>query len=276
MIPFEPLVSIIIPVYNGADYLGQAVRSALAQTYARNEILIVNDGSTDDGATARIARSFGDAVRYIEKPNGGVASALNKGIAEMRGDYFSWLSHDDIYSPIKLSQQIEVMRQVENSDLIQFCNTVTVDERSRIIGEPERPRELLENTVLAVLGTQVNGCTLLVPRSAFQKVGTFDERLKTVQDNDLWLRMAMAGIPFAYQPHRLVFSRSHAKQCSRTMRDHHYKEKELFYIKAVTKLGKAVSSIAPQLRDILKQKKLPKALAYLDGFIPANGIKPRE
>ena len=91
-----PLVSIVIPVYNGSNYLGQAINSALAQTYKNIEILVINDGSTDDGVTERIAKAYGSQIRYYVKENGGVATALNFGIQKMRGEYFSWLSHDDM------------------------------------------------------------------------------------------------------------------------------------------------------------------------------------
>src|SRR5436305_205147 len=84
-----PLVSICIPVYNGADYLRDAIESALAQTYSRIEVVVVNDGSTDGGATEEIAKSFGDKIRYLAKPNGHVASALNHGISHMAGKYLS-------------------------------------------------------------------------------------------------------------------------------------------------------------------------------------------
>ena len=95
----DPLVSIVIPVYNGADYLSECIDSALAQTYSNIEILVINDGSVDDGATEAVAQSYGDRIRYFRKENGGVSSALNLGIQHMRGDYFSWLSHDDRYEP---------------------------------------------------------------------------------------------------------------------------------------------------------------------------------
>src|SRR5258708_2119463 len=98
----QPLVSIVIPVFNGADFLREAIDSALAQTYPRKEIIVVNDGSTDGGATESITKAFGGKIRYFFKPNGHVASALNYGIANMAGDYFSWLSHDDMYYPNKI------------------------------------------------------------------------------------------------------------------------------------------------------------------------------
>src|SRR4051812_20505544 len=106
----NPLVSIIVPVYNGANYVGEAIQSALAQTYPNIEVLVVDDGSTDGGATRAVIDSFGDRIRSISQPNGGVASALNTGITHMRGSFFSWLSHDDLYRPEKVSRQVETWR----------------------------------------------------------------------------------------------------------------------------------------------------------------------
>ena len=84
---FQPKVSIIIPVYNGAKYMREAIDSALAQTYPHVEVIVVNDGSTDNGATAEIARSYGDRIRFFEKENGGVSSALNVGIRHITEGY---------------------------------------------------------------------------------------------------------------------------------------------------------------------------------------------
>ena len=106
---YEPLVSIVIPAYNASNYLAEAIESALAQTYRNIEIIVVNDGSRDDGATERVALSYGDRIRYFKKENGGSSSALNMGIANMTGEWFSWLSHDDLYEPDKLEKQIRYM-----------------------------------------------------------------------------------------------------------------------------------------------------------------------
>ena len=116
--PFFPKVSIVIPVYNGANYLHESIDSALAQTYPNLEILVVNDGSTDDGATEAIALSYGDKIRYFCKENGGVSSALNLGIRNMTGDYFSWLSHDDAYEPEKVADSVSLLSALEQRDRI--------------------------------------------------------------------------------------------------------------------------------------------------------------
>ena len=109
---YEPKISIVIPAYNASNYLAEAIDSALSQTYKNVEIIVVNDGSPDDGATAKVAAKYGDKIRYFEKPNGGSASALNVGIANMTGEWFSWLSHDDLYEPKKLEKQIEYINSL--------------------------------------------------------------------------------------------------------------------------------------------------------------------
>ena len=84
----KPMVSIIFPVYNGSNYVCEAIDSALAQTYKNVEVIVVNDGSKDDGATEQICLSYRDKIRYFSKENGGVSSALNLGIKNMNGDFF--------------------------------------------------------------------------------------------------------------------------------------------------------------------------------------------
>ena len=87
----NPKVSIVIPVYNGEDYVNEAIDSALAQTYENCEVIVVNDGSTDN--TEAIVKTYGNKIRYFSKENGGVSSALNVGIEHMEGEYFQYLPH---------------------------------------------------------------------------------------------------------------------------------------------------------------------------------------
>jgi len=212
-----PLVSIVIPVFNGADYLREAIDSALAQTHHPVEVLVVNDGSTDGGATEAVTRSFGDRIRYLAKPNGGVASALNLGIECMRGEWFSWLSHDDLYLPGKVAAQLARAAALPG-EAILFSDYRFIDAR----GRPLRDRRIAPVRSMRVellAGDPIHGCTTLVPRTCFERVGRFDESLRTTQDYDLWFRMA-DRFPFVHVPEVLVLSRVHPAQGVRTISTH--------------------------------------------------------
>jgi len=212
-----PKVSIVIPVYNGADYLAQAIDSALAQTWKNLEVIVVNDGSNDDGATERIAKSYGERIRYISKSNGGVASALNVGIANMTGEYFSWLSHDDLYLPNKIKHQMKLLKTLKDPYQIVAGGYYIVNGDKQLLDIMDfyslYPKAKLETPLFPVFHCAVNGCTLLIHKSHFERIGVFDEALLTTQDYDLWFRL--------FQNQRLkyvwtidVLSRVHDKQTS--------------------------------------------------------------
>lgn len=213
---FHPKVSIVIPVYNGANYVKEAIESALGQTYDNIEVIVVNDGSTDDGATRRIVESFGSRVVSIEKPNGGVATALNLGIEKMTGDFFSWLSHDDLYYPEKVATQVRYLETAPDRDVVLYSDYRLIDERSRVTTTVRLDHEMLsEKPLYAVLRGSVHGCSTLVPRSAFDRFGLFATELKTTQDYDLWFKMARQ-IRFVHIPRPLIGSRWHPEQGSKT------------------------------------------------------------
>ena len=189
----NPKVTIIIPVYNGSNFVKQAIESAINQTYKNVEILVVNDGSTDDGKTEKAVLEFGDKVRYIKKENGGVASALNLGIKEATGDYISWLSHDDLYKPNKLEEQVKVLNTLEDKTTILFSNVELIDEHGDIIAITNYANQigvktLCQGTYPVIKGT-VNGCATLIAKKCFEKVGPFDEKLRTTNDYDMWMRL---------------------------------------------------------------------------------------
>ena len=127
----NPKVSIIIPVYKGKDFMREAIDSALAQTYKNIEIIVVNDGSDDNGVTKKIAESYGNKIRYFEKENGGVSTALNLAIDNMTGDYFSWLSHDDRYYPNKIESQIKYLKQFDEKTIL-YSDYDLMDENSNV------------------------------------------------------------------------------------------------------------------------------------------------
>lgn len=247
--PFTPLVSIIIPVYNGADYLHEAIESALSQTYKNIEVLVVNDGSNDGGQTEAIAGSYGDRIRYLSKPNGGVASALNAGIQTMQGEYFSWLSHDDVYYPEKIAQQIKLLVMNNDPDQVVFSECDFIDERSQVKASSRIQPAYLKNQYLTILSTSIGGCSLLIPKKCFKQAGLFNEDLKTTQDNEMWLRIAKAGFQFTYLPAPLLQSRIHAQMGSKTLKPRHRKEKDSFYLWAIKYLGQ---DLAPLQEDFIR------------------------
>ncbi|MFN7735089.1 MAG: glycosyltransferase family 2 protein [Pirellula sp.] len=210
-----PLVSIVIPVYNGGQYMREAIDSALGQTYPNCEVIVVNDGSRDDGQTEEIALSYGDRIRYFSKPNGGCGSALNVGIANMRGDFFSWLSHDDAYVPHKIAHQIALHQNSERPDAIVFCGYELMDATSKRTGDM-RPHAVLkknqlETPMLPLLRGLIHGCALLIPRKYFDEMGSFNEALPTTQDYDLWFKFFREA-PLIYDEQLLVRSRVHPAQ----------------------------------------------------------------
>ena len=213
----DPLVSIIIPVYNGSNYMREALDSALAQTYSNIEILVVNDGSNDGGKTRDIALSYGDRIRYLEQEkNGGVSTVMNMGIRAMRGEYFSWLSHDDVYYPEKIQAEIDALRSSGNMDAAVYSGWDTLLMPGRKVipyeGLRRRYRDIyIHSGLCAVAFGFISGGTLLIPRSWFDRYGLFDERLRGTQDYVKWFEM-FHDKELVYVDERLIQSREHEMQ----------------------------------------------------------------
>lgn len=214
-----PKVSIIVPVYNGANYMRDAIDSALAQTWGDTEVVVVNDGSRDDGATEAIALSYGDRIRYVAKPNGGVASALNAGIAAMTGEVFCWCSHDDMHLPEKAARQVAEWDRLGRPDCVLYSDYRVIDLGGEKIADLRLDHAMLDaKPEYALLRGSVHGCSVFVPRRLFERFGGFDETLPTTQDYDLWFRMVQ-DVPFIHMPDVLVLSRWHDEQGSKKI-DH--------------------------------------------------------
>ena len=222
-----PLVSIVIPVYNGANFMKEAIDSALNQTYENIEVLVINDGSKDDGETEKIALSYGDKIRYFYKENGGVSSALNFGIREMKGEYFSWLSHDDVYFPEKVSSQVESLQRYKNKNIVCCCKSIMIDKDSNTITRAIKRKDLEKNTVIDsdnvlihLLKTEsFNGCALLIPKTVFTDNDLyFDESMRYSQDLLMWYRIFLKGYSLIYTDEIGVKNRIHDKQLTQTGR----------------------------------------------------------
>lgn len=212
---YTPKVSIIIPAYNASNYLAEAIDSALSQTYDNIEVLVINDGSNDSGATREIAQSYGEKIRYFEKENGGVSSALNYGIKHMTGEYFSWLSHDDLYLENKV--QLQMMKLNECGDnVVVYCGSNIIDKDSKLVKESavNYPTEILDPLEALVYVTKngMGGCAFLIPKTVFEKAGMFDENLRYCQDIFMWWKIFIAGFSLVFCNEVGVLSRVHANQ----------------------------------------------------------------
>lgn len=203
------LVSVIIPVYNGAKYIRDAIDSVISQTYYPIEILVIDDGSQD--TTWEIIKSYQPMVKGISKTNGGVASALNVGIFKASGEYIAWLSHDDIFFPRKIEEQVNFM---EDHPEIGVCYTDfdIVDADKTYVNTVHvtwYPRQEMARRFLRSM--YINGSTTMIRKLCFEKVGQFNEMLKRTQDLELWLRIANF-YEFGHLPQTLLQSRNHPEQ----------------------------------------------------------------
>lgn len=218
---FNPKVSVVIPVYNGSNFLKQAIDSALAQTYNNIEIIVVNDGSKDDGATEKIALSYGDKIRYIYKENGGVSSALNTGIENMTGEYFSWLSHDDVYLPEKVEKQVLALDGTGGNTLA-LCAFKCIDKEGNPFGGKHKARlgngHYSWNEALChmLINGTFNGCAFLIPKVVLDRVGGFDETLRYSQDALMWMKIFLSEYDIVGMDEELVYNRVHNGQLTQT------------------------------------------------------------
>ena len=257
-----PRVSIVIPVYNGGNYLDQAIDSALAQTWPQLEVVVVNDGSRDDGQTERIARSYGSRIKYLAKSNGGVASALNAGIAAMSGEIFCWLSHDDLHLPEKTARQMAEWTRLGRPQAVLYSDYRLVDAQTRPVADVRMDHAMLvSKPIYALLRGAIHGCSVFIPRLIFSETGGFDEALPTTQDYDLWSRMARR-FPFIHVPEILVLSRWHAEQGS----------KQLGHIEEATQLWCRMMDAVPAEQQTALEGTCARFYSGMAQFLAQNGL----
>lgn len=178
----KPLVSIVIPVYNGDNYLAEAIDSALNQTYSNVEVIVINDGSIDEGKTRAIALKYGSKIQYFEKENGGVSSALNMGIEKMTGEYFSWLSHDDKLGMEYVSSQVACLTTEKKSASI--CRVGVINDDSVIVSEYHNwniPFFITDKPYISNM-MWLYACCILVNKEFFVNTRFFSNSLQTCQD----------------------------------------------------------------------------------------------
>jgi len=192
----NPQVSVVIPAYNRAHCVEKAIDSVLAQTVDRIEIILVDDGSTDNTRDI-IAEKYGDRVRYIFQENQGIPGARNTGINHSRGEYVAFLDSDDSWRPNKLEKQLRLFEEHPEYGMVACrCAKIQCAENPK---KPDRPlsyqgRRGKSGWILKDLFAKnfIRTSSVIIRKNCFEKVGLFDETLLQTQDYDLWLRMAAA------------------------------------------------------------------------------------
>src|SRR5687768_8530510 len=182
-----PAVSVIIPAYNSAGYIGDALRSVLAQTYERYEIIVINDGSPDTENLERELQRFSPSLRYIKQENRGVAAARNAGIRVARGEFIAFLDSDDTWMPTFLAKQLDLIER-SNADLVYsdamlFGDTLLAGQtfmKLQGAGGDVTTERLLNTKV------SLQTSTVLARKDSIVRVGLFNESLRRGQDFELW------------------------------------------------------------------------------------------
>ena len=226
-----PLVSVIIPSYNSARFLAEAVKSVFAQTYSALECIVVDDGSTDntDEVLQQLVSRY-PSLRTARKTNGGLSSARNLGLRLCRGDVVSFLDADDVLLPGKIELQVNFLNDHPDVGIVYGDYLiVTEDLRSLALFTAEMPRKLFPLDALCYRNW-FNPLVPLIRRSVTEAVGEFDEELPVAEDWDYWIRCAkvtrMSHLPKAvamYRQHGGQLHRDHARMrnaCIRVVHKH--------------------------------------------------------
>ncbi|TKV69598.1 glycosyltransferase [Marinobacter panjinensis] len=185
----EPIVSVVTPTFNRADYLHHAIESVLAQTVDRFELLVVDDGSTD--ATPELMERYaGDPrIRYFRQPNQGQSVARNRGIREARGDFVCFLDSDNAWLPDKLAKSLEVFRENPECHVV-YGDYIEIDQWGRELGLNRMRRYSGAITPELLKDNFVSMNTTMTRRGCFEVMGGFDEADRLAEDYGLWLRLS--------------------------------------------------------------------------------------
>jgi glycosyltransferase involved in cell wall biosynthesis len=177
-------VSVVIPAYNQGKFLRESINSALAQTHPPAEIIVVDDGSTDD--TREQLKTFGDRVTYMFQQNAGPSAARNAGVRRARGEWVAFLDADDLWHRQKLEIQLSAVQQRKDVALVGSHPALTMAD---VLAPTPKARELTVRDFL--LSLRMSPTSALIRPQQLLSVGGFDETIRFAEDRDVWLRMAV-------------------------------------------------------------------------------------
>jgi glycosyltransferase involved in cell wall biosynthesis len=225
----DPSISVLIPAYNAGGFLDAAVASAYAQTVAPSEVIVINDGSTDDTEErlCRLASTLPPSFIWKSKPNGGGASARNAGVRIATGTYVAFLDHDDTWDPTKIERQLDHFVSVPDLAMSFTGYRYNYDTYRPPTGRAAYPVTVMDHdqwnsAPRAVLEQLLEGhwcvgtmSTVMIKRDALAVLPPFDERLRITSDISMYLEIAARGMKIDYLPEPLVEYRWHGKNISR-------------------------------------------------------------
>lgn len=208
------LVSVIIPAFNAEKYILDAINSILSQTYQNYEIIVVNDGSTDN--TEQIIKPYLNRIIYLYQDNKGVAAARNTGIKASKGEYIAFLDSDDVWSPEKLSIQVKFLNDHPDFDLVYgdygtFGENGVIDKNSPLTRKFPRPDGYIFQDLL--LRCLIFTATVMLQKKVLEETGLFDEQFSIGEDYDLWLRIAEKH-KIGYIPEVVAMYRQHQESAT--------------------------------------------------------------
>lgn len=192
-----PRCSVVIPAYNVEGYVEEAVRSALSQTYASTEVIVVDDGSTD--RTAEAIEQFGDRIRLLEQPNRGLAAARNRALEAATGEFIALLDGDDVFLPTRLERMVAYLEAhpeigfATSDAYLLYGRHASGDTYYRHAGERGGVRFRTENQDRWIVQGNFVLVMTVTRRELFERHGRFEETLETLEDWDLWMRFILGG-----------------------------------------------------------------------------------
>lgn len=193
------LVSVVIPAYNAAPYIADALDSVFAQTFRSFEVIVVNDGSPDTAELEQALQPYLSRIRYLKQENRGPSAARNRAVRQSRGKYVAFLDSDDLWLPMHLGRQLESLARGRNLGLV-YANAVHFEENvplgTAFASVPQSGQVTLES-LLAEQCT-INTSSVVASREAMLRVGLFDEYMNRCEDLDLWLRLSYDGVRMSY------------------------------------------------------------------------------
>ncbi|MBV9181949.1 MAG: glycosyltransferase family 2 protein [Acidobacteria bacterium] len=207
------MVSVIVPAFNTANYIGDTLESIFAQTDRDYEVIVINDGSPDSDELERIVGAYGNRIRYIRQENRGLAGARNTGIAHAMGEFLAFPDSDDLWLPNFLEEMMKFFRLNPSLDMAcadcVFFGDTQLEGKSWQALDPLDPPITLEK-ILPTHGGAFASFVLL-RREIVARVGPFDEQLRLLEDYNYWLRLLHAGGNWAYVPKVLGKRRVHSE-----------------------------------------------------------------